>query len=75
MTEEIDADEFYDIVASNPETLQDFVGMPNTEETRQKLYEFIKKKWRERIIADFIGVQPLSAPAGLDLTMRARYGD
>lgn len=69
----IDADEFFEIVASNPETLEDFVGMENTPETREKLYQFIKKKFREQIIADFIGVQPLSAPAGLILTMRARY--
>jgi len=69
-TETLDADEFFELVASNPETFEDFVGLPNNEKTREKLYQFIKKKFSE----DIIGVQPLQAePAGLVFTMRARY--
>lgn len=72
--ESVEADEFLDIVAANPSTFADFVGMPNTPETRQKLFDFIKKKHRE-LMADWAGVQPLSGPTGLILTIRAKYSD
>jgi hypothetical protein len=73
-SETLDADEFYEIIASNPTCFEDFVGMPNTPETRQKLHEFIKKKFREQMI-ELAAVQPMSRSAGSIFTVNAKYSD